>query len=210
MESTPDYGRDTLMIRPDAVMDPPGMARWWPVSSSLSLGALLGATPCARLHTRAVLAEWGLHDIAEAAELAVSEIVTNAVQASTDSDGQPRYGEDGLPVVILRLSTDYVRVLIEVWDDHPQAPAAARAGPDDENGRGLTLVEAVCDRWSWHTVPGRPGKVVWAELRVHLHSKVGKAREPRAFCVFCALAGCPEPATIVDPSSAMLARTGCP
>jgi hypothetical protein len=26
------------------------------------------------------------------------------------------------------------------------------------------LVEAMCDRWHWQTVPGWPGKVVWAEL----------------------------------------------
>lgn len=161
-----DHGQGTVMVRPDTVMDPPGMAIWWPLSSSLALGALLSAVPCARLHARAVLTEWGLRDLADAAELAVSEIVTNAVKASTDSDGQPRYGEGGLSVVILRLSTDRARILIEVWDDNPEAPAAEQSGPDDETGRGLTLVEAVSDHWSWHTVPGRPGKVVWAELRV--------------------------------------------
>ena len=42
--------------------------------------------------------------------------------------------------------------------------AAARPGPDDESGRGLMLVAAQCDRWSWQTAPGWPGKVVWAEL----------------------------------------------
>jgi hypothetical protein len=26
------------------------------------------------------------------------------------------------------------------------------------------LVAAQCDRWSWQSVPGWPGKVVWAEL----------------------------------------------
>jgi len=164
--STPDHGRGTLVIRQYAMMDPLGRATRWPLSSSLCLGALPTATPCARLHARAVLAEWGLGDAAEAAELAVSELVTNAVRASTDSDGQPRYGEGGLPVVNLRLSTDRARVLIEVWDDSPEAPVAGQADPDDENGRGLTLVEAVCDRWSWHTLPGWSGKVVWAELDV--------------------------------------------
>jgi hypothetical protein len=28
------------------------------------------------------------------------------------------------------------------------------------------LIEAVCDRWSWATVPGWIGKVVSAELRI--------------------------------------------
>jgi hypothetical protein len=57
-------------------------------------------------------------------------------------------------------------VLIEVRDDIPRAPVAGQAGPDDESGRGLMLIEAVCDRWSWATEPGWTGKVVPAELRI--------------------------------------------
>ena len=29
----------------------------------------------------------------------------------------------------------------------------------------LMLVATQCDRWSWQTVPGWPGKVVWATLQ---------------------------------------------
>jgi len=57
-------------------------------------------------------------------------------------------------------------VLIEVLDDIPGAPVAGQADPDDESGRGLMLVEAVCDRWSRATVPGWSGKVVPAELGI--------------------------------------------
>jgi anti-sigma regulatory factor (Ser/Thr protein kinase) len=156
------YG--TVMTERSAVAAPPCPGPSWPLSTSLPLGAFATATPCARLHARAVLAEWGLPDQAEAAELIVSELVTNAIQASTGPDGRPRYDEAGLPVVVLRLATDCARVLIEVWDGVPGAPAAEQADPDDECGRGLSLVAAMCDRWSWQTVPGWPGKVVWAEL----------------------------------------------
>jgi hypothetical protein len=65
----PPYNQDT------------SMARDWPLRSFLELGALPSAVPCARLHTRAVLWEWGLRP-GEQAELVVSEIITNAVQAS--------------------------------------------------------------------------------------------------------------------------------
>ena len=51
--------------------------------SHLVLGALPSAVPCARLHARLVLAEWDLKPLAETAELIVSELVTNAVRAST-------------------------------------------------------------------------------------------------------------------------------
>jgi anti-sigma regulatory factor (Ser/Thr protein kinase) len=159
-------GKGTVVIGLDPGTESDGMTTW-PSSSSLPLGALVTATPCARLHTRAVLAEWGLNDLAEAAELIVSELVTNAVRASTGPDGHPRYDLSGLPVVVVRLGTDHTRVLIEVWDVIAGAPITEQAGPDDESGRGLVLVEAVCERWSWQSVPGWPGKVVWAELRVH-------------------------------------------
>ncbi len=158
-------GEGSVVTWPDAVADPAGLSSAWPLSTSLPLGALPGATPCARLHARAVLTEWGLADLVEAAELIVSELVTNAVRASTGPDGRPRYDASGLPVVVLRMASDGIRLLVEVWDGLPGAPAAAHPGPDDESGRGLMLVAAQCDRWSWQTVPGWPGKVVWAELR---------------------------------------------
>jgi anti-sigma regulatory factor (Ser/Thr protein kinase) len=123
------------------------------------LGALPTATPCARLHTRVVLGEWGLKTVSETAELIVSELVTNAVAVSA------RHGyEPGIPVVYLRLVTDHLRLMIEVWDPNPGTPVAKQAGPGDESGRGLMLVEALCDRWHWTTVPGSRGKCVFAEL----------------------------------------------
>jgi anti-sigma regulatory factor (Ser/Thr protein kinase) len=152
-----------VTLRPDAGIDLSGSASWsW--SSCLPLGAFLTATPCARLHARAVLTEWGLCGLADRAELIVSELVTNAVRASTGPDGRPRYGEAGLPVVVLRLSADDTQVLIEVWDESPSAPVTERADPDDERGRGLMLIEEISDHWRWAIVPGWAGKVVSAEL----------------------------------------------
>ena len=43
---------------------------------------------------------------------------------------------------------------------------AGQADPGDERGRGLMLIEAVCDRWSWATAPDWTGKVMSAELRI--------------------------------------------
>ena len=57
----------------------------WPLRSSLVLGALSSAVPCACLHVRHVLWEWGLNSLAERAEPLVSELVTSAITAA----GQP-------------------------------------------------------------------------------------------------------------------------
>src|SRR6266567_5818044 len=59
----------------------------WPLRTSLELGALPGAVPCARLHTRQVLWEWGFAALVETIELIVSELVTNAIQASEGLTG---------------------------------------------------------------------------------------------------------------------------
>src|SRR5690348_8872574 len=105
-----------------------------PLSDVLLLGALPTATPCARLHARSVVCEWGLSAMADTVELLVSELVTNAVQASTSPEGRPRYedGAAGLPVVYLRLSTDCVRLLVEVWDQGVGAPTLKQAEADEE------------------------------------------------------------------------------
>src|SRR5690348_18023805 len=46
----------------------------WPLRSSLELGALSTAVPCACLHVKHVLWEWGLNSLAESAVLLVSEL----------------------------------------------------------------------------------------------------------------------------------------
>jgi len=144
----------------------------WPLSVHLPLGALPTAVPCARMYTRVVLDEWGMAAVADAASLVVSELLTNSVQACSGPDGRPRYDGAVLPVVHLRLSSDgaraRARVLVEVWDSVQHAPVARRAGPDEEGGRGIALVQALSDRWDWATVPGWPGKVVWAVLQALL------------------------------------------
>jgi len=128
----------------------------WPLRSFLELGALPSAVPCARLHTRHLLWEWGvLHTgMGDSAELLVSEIVTNAIQvAQADVDSAS---------VRLWLLADRARLLILVWDASPVPPVRVSSSTDVENGRGLLLVETISARWGWHLLPDKGGKVVWA------------------------------------------------
>src|SRR6266568_8695985 len=66
-------------FQPDEERRSAPMTSDWPLRSCLELAALPGAVPCARLHARQVLWEWGHGAVAESAELPVSEIVTNAL-----------------------------------------------------------------------------------------------------------------------------------
>ena len=126
----------------------------WPLRSYLELGALPSAVPCARLHSKQVLWEWGLDNLAETVELLVSELVTNAVKASRET-GQP------IPVR-LQLLSDKARVLIKAWDGNPRAPVPGDSGPASESGRGLLLVAALSEQWNWYASQEDGGKVVWA------------------------------------------------
>ena len=57
----------------------------WPLHAALPLGALPTAPGCCRAWTRQVLREWGLDRLADDTELLVSELTTNALQASAPS-----------------------------------------------------------------------------------------------------------------------------
>jgi anti-sigma regulatory factor (Ser/Thr protein kinase) len=141
----------------------PGPRSAWEFESVLAIGALPTATPCARLHARNIACEWGLHGLADTIELVVSELVTNAVKASTDQDQRPHYtDEHGLAWIHLRLSTDRRAVLVEVWDENVALPAPNQPGLDAESGRGLMLVEALAERWGWDLAATGRGKIVWA------------------------------------------------
>jgi hypothetical protein len=128
----------------------------WPLRSFLELGALPGAVPCARLHTRQLLWEWQLTGLSDNAELLVSEIVTNTIQI-TQADGRTA-------PVRLWLLTDRAGLLILVWDASPLPPVRVSTSDDAENGRGLLLVDTISNRWDWYTTSQTGGKVVWALL----------------------------------------------
>jgi hypothetical protein len=129
----------------------------WPLRSSLELGALSSAVPCACLHVKHVLWDWGLNSLAESAAIITSELVTNAV----DATGQP-----GQTVSVNLAGTGTgtgTRVLIEVRDADPQPP-----GP-------------MSTRWDWYPTQDPPGKVVWCELATDLPAQASLPRRvPRA------------------------------
>jgi Histidine kinase-like ATPase domain len=121
--------------------------------SHLELGALDSAVPCARLHTRQVVREWGRPDLADTAELLVSELITNAIRASVGAM---------LPAVALWLYSDGRCVAIHVWDGSGEMPVRRDADADADSGRGLLLVDSLSRDWG--SYPRAGGKVVWARI----------------------------------------------
>jgi anti-sigma regulatory factor (Ser/Thr protein kinase) len=137
----------------------------YPLVSQLApLGALTTAPGCARAHVKDTLKKWGLSAYEEVAELLISEMVTNAVEASADEHGHPIYVNGRMPLIVVRLVATGDGVVLEVWDFMPSLPEVQTPAAMEERGRGMFLVETLSYRWAWRTAPDWPGKCVWAEL----------------------------------------------
>jgi hypothetical protein len=143
----------------------------WPLTSDLGpLGALPTVPRLARGFVSVTLNNWKLDPLADVTELLVSELSTNVVRASADSEGMLKYDNEGkIPLLWIRLLCDRAQLMIEVWDTLPAAygaPVTRHPDPDEESGRGLEIIETLAEDWGWEIVPGWAGKKVWALLKV--------------------------------------------
>lgn len=122
--------------------------------STLELDAKAEATPWARRHVRDVLSAWQVaDDRIDTTELAVCELVSNAVQHV--AHGAPEAH------VTLTLRHEKSQVIAEVADpsDHPPVPNTT-ISEDAESGRGLFIVGEISKEWDYYLLP-TGGKVVW-------------------------------------------------
>ncbi|MFF1492502.1 ATP-binding protein [Streptomyces sp. NPDC058304] len=100
---------------------------------------------------RIYLASWGLAGLTHAAELALTELVSNVA----------RHVPGRACSVLILCGPGGLRV--EVTDDCPSPVRVSRGdgGELADGGRGLRLVGAVTDRWG--AEPTATGKTVWFE-----------------------------------------------
>jgi PAS domain S-box-containing protein len=113
------------------------------------LSAHPSSVPAARRIVRDALTLARRDDLLEAAQLLVSEVVTNAlVHAGTPID--------------FRASIDSAGLRVEVTDGSTQKPVPRSYGAMAGTGRGLRLLEQLVDRWG--TLAHEDGKTVWFEL----------------------------------------------
>jgi serine/threonine-protein kinase RsbW len=100
------------------------------------------------------LGQWGVDsDVIADAVLIADELFTNAVQHGSVSDQDE---------VAFSLTLDGGETRISVTDTSRRLPQRRQPVPDDENGRGLCLVEALAVRWG--VEPAVDGKRIWAVL----------------------------------------------
>ncbi|WP_432545724.1 ATP-binding protein [Kineococcus sp. SYSU DK004] len=122
-----------------------------PVAEPLVLEPLPASVGAARRWLRGVLREVGAQELEDAAELAVSEVVTNAVL----------HARTRFTVAVRAPAGGSLRV--EVTDSSPAPVRVRRHGSAATTGRGLRVVEAVSRDWGVREPPpgAGPGKTVW-------------------------------------------------
>ncbi|KUM81963.1 ATP-binding protein [Streptomyces curacoi] len=117
------------------------------------LAAHPGSPAQARRLTRARLNGWAVcEDTCDTAALVVSELVTNAI-VHTASEHIVCELHDG---------ADLVRIAVRDEGCAPGEPHPLAARPEEEHGRGLLLVDALCHAWGAQDQGS--GVVVWADL----------------------------------------------
>ncbi len=115
----------------------------------------------AREQTRKTLTDWGLANHTDLAELIVSELTTNAL----------RHGAG--PIDVRLAYTQEGDLWTEVHDDGPGRPVLHQTTTDDEQGRGLALLDALMDLQSGirgiADDPSNPGKSIYVALPPMAH-----------------------------------------
>ena len=92
-------------------------------------------------------------DLACTAMLLASELITNAL-------------EHGSGTITLLVTHGPDRVRVDVTDESPLQPSSRVAGPDEEGGRGLLIVEHLASAWGMELLGQGRAKSVWFTLDI--------------------------------------------
>ncbi|MGW6239494.1 ATP-binding protein [Streptomyces sp. NPDC055094] len=115
------------------------------------------AVAIARTHARELAEKWELLEVRDSLEMAVSELVTNAVVHGRAAKGSR-------VTVTYRLDEDRLRAEVRDWaSGMPRINRQSPRGVYATGGRGLQVVAAITDRWG--VIPRVIGKSVWFEFK---------------------------------------------
>ncbi|MEU9337930.1 ATP-binding protein [Streptomyces sp. NPDC048290] len=128
--------------------NPPGLSAAWSVPADRSQVGLV------RRAAGACLTDWGLAPMTDDVATLLSELLTNAVE------------HGGGEHVEARLSHQGAIVRIEVSDTGEGTAQMTDPGADQENGRGLVIVDSLALAWGTRRRTDGTGKCTWCTLKV--------------------------------------------
>jgi anti-sigma regulatory factor (Ser/Thr protein kinase) len=120
----------------------------WAVSSTYELPSRPSSARLARRLARGAMGGCS-EPLVETAELLITELISNAIRHASSPP-------------VLRIDVDSGTVRIAVSDESTKTPDVRHAGLEDEDGRGLLLVESLATSWGWTRTTG--GKQIWFTL----------------------------------------------
>jgi anti-sigma regulatory factor (Ser/Thr protein kinase) len=129
------------------------------LSRRMRMAARPAAVPRSRAIVRGLLRDWQLETMTDEVTLLLSELMTNAVQASHNG---ARRDQARRPFIVATVRLTATAVLLEVWDANPAPPVVQDVDLTSDCGRGLLMIECMSSTWGHHPHDG--GKVVWCEL----------------------------------------------
>ncbi len=104
----------------------------------------------AREFARSTAHQWHLDALADSVGLIVTELAANAVV----------HAHSPFDVVLSKINRG---VRVAVCDSSATPPMKSAAPTFASSGRGLTVVDALADRWGHRRIRG--GKMVWADVK---------------------------------------------
>ncbi len=119
----------------------------------------------ARAWVRIMLTAAGREDLIDSALLIMSELATNTAVHATQSD-----------MIKIVCEVDGDTLTLGVIDYDERQPILLTVREDDERGRGLKIVDALCDEWGCSPCDG--GKIVFGLLHLHAHALQPSAIRP--------------------------------
>ena len=102
----------------------------------------------ARTLLREALNAWDRDQLYDCASVVLTEMISNAIRS------------DDVIEVDIFLDDDQRFVHLEVFDTCQDVPEQRTPDDEEENGRGLLLIEILAAKWGWRLTP--EGKVVYA------------------------------------------------
>ncbi|MEV6981275.1 ATP-binding protein [Sphaerisporangium sp. NPDC051017] len=126
----------------------------------------LAAIRGVRHRVHEILSAWKLDALADDVVLVVGELLGNALS-------------HGAPPIRLSLWRTRGALCVRVTDRGSGEPRQLAPDVDAVHGRGLTIVEALAEKFGVHSEQGRPDTVVWAKWSLTSDISIDDVRIPK-------------------------------